>query len=206
MNPHRAISCTFKKQPAKKFRKSGWTVAPQTIVIGFRNLPESHYSPELGGRAFAKWRPTMKHQTLDQLKVVAGVDERYPNTLSRTERLIRWAERLESYPTRRLFTLHQTEHQSASVRDEMRGPDTAISIAFRDPVLRASGLANDTYGEAKRFFELTDRQLHDVICYCHYGETVSAATAARNVRAIVEPGLLARLRGTFIYVRAPLAG
>ena len=55
----------------------------------------------------------MKHQTPDQLRAVAEVDERYPNTLSRTERLIRWAERLESNPNRRLFTLHQTEYQSA---------------------------------------------------------------------------------------------
>ena len=143
----------------------------------------------------------MKHQTLDQLQAVAEVDERYPNTLSRTERLIRWAERLESNPNRRLFTLHQTEHQSASVRDEMRGNDTPISIAFRDPVLRASGMTNDTYGEAKRFFELTDGQLHDVICYCHFGATISAATAARNVRAIVAgtaPGILGRLRNTFM--------
>ena len=67
----------------------------------------------------------------------------------------------------------------------MRGDDTPISIAFRDPVLRASGMANDTFGEAKRFFELTDGQLHDVICYCHFGATLSASTAARNVRAII---------------------
>ena len=63
------------------------------------------------------WRPTMKHQTADQLRAVAEVDERYPNTLSRTERLIRWAERLESNPNRRLFTLHQTEYQSRRSHD-----------------------------------------------------------------------------------------
>ena len=45
--------------------------------------------------------------------------------------------------------------------DEMRGDDTPISLAFRNPVLRASGMTNDTYGEAKRFFELSDGQLHD---------------------------------------------
>ena len=72
----------------------------------------------------------MKHQTPDQLRAVAEVDERYPNTLSRTERLIRWAERLESNPNRRLFTLHQTEYQSVRIRDEMRGDDTPISSPF----------------------------------------------------------------------------
>lgn len=143
----------------------------------------------------------MKHQPLEQLKIVAEVDERYPRTLSRTQRLERWAELLETDPNRRLFTLHQTEYQAASLRADMRGDDTPISVAFKDPVLHAAGMKNDTYGEAKRFFELKDGQLHDVICYCHFGATVSAATAARNVRAIIagtEPGMFARLRDTFM--------
>lgn len=140
----------------------------------------------------------MKHQTLDQLQAVAEVGERYPNTLSRAERLERWAECLESNPARKLFTLHETEHQSTKVRDEMRGDHSPISVAFADPVLRASGMANDTYGEAKRFFELTDGQLHDIICYCHFGETLSAATAARNVRSMLAPGVFARFRDTFM--------
>ena len=143
----------------------------------------------------------MKHQTLDQLQAVAEVDERYPNTLSRIERLERWAECLEKNPRRRLYTLHQTEYQPAAVRDKMRGDDTPLSVAFRDPVLRAAGMKSDTFGEAKRFFELTDGQVHDIICYCHFGESVSAGTAARNVRVIIdgkEPGVFARLRDTFV--------
>jgi hypothetical protein len=140
----------------------------------------------------------MKHQTLDQLQAVAEVGERYPETLSRVERLQRWVKCLEADPARLLFTLRETEHQSTKFRDEMRCDDSPISVAFADSILRASGLANDTYGEAKRFFELTDGQLHDVICYCHYGETLKAATAARNVRSILAPGVLARFRDTFM--------
>lgn len=143
----------------------------------------------------------MKYQSLEQLKVVAEVDEGYPKAMSRTDRLQRWAECLERDPKRRLSTLHQTEYLSIAIREDMRGNDTPISVAFRDPVLRDAGMKNDTYGEAKRFFELTDGQLHDVICYCHFGETVSAATAARNVRAIVSghgPGMFARLRDTLV--------
>lgn len=142
----------------------------------------------------------MKHQTLDQLQAVAEVDERYPKELSRIERLERWVECLEKNPNRRLYTLYQTEHQAAGVRDEMRGDDTPISIAFRDPALRAAGMKSDTFGEAKRFFELTDGQVHDIVCYCHFGETLSAATAAQNVRAVIAgkgPGGFARLRDTF---------
>ena len=140
----------------------------------------------------------MKHQTLDQLQAGAEVGERYPDTLSRVERLERWAKCLEANPTKQLFTLHETEHRSTKARDDMRGENTPISVAFQDPVLRASGMANDTYGEAKRFFELTDGQLHDVICYCHFGETLKAAMAARNVRAIINPGVFTRFRDTFM--------
>ena len=59
-------------------------------------------------------------------------------------------------------------------------------------------MKNDTYGEAKRFFELTDWQVHDILCYCHYGSTVSADMAARGVRAAIAGrqgvGFLDRMR------------
>ena len=138
----------------------------------------------------------MKHQTPGELQAVATVGESYP-ILSRMERLERWAEGLEREPNRRLFTLFETENQTMKVRDGLRRDDTPISVALEDPVLRASGMANDTYGEAKRFFELTDPQLHRVLCYCHFGETVSASAAARAVRAIItgrEPGMFSIFR------------
>jgi hypothetical protein len=144
----------------------------------------------------------MKHQTLEQLQVVAEVDQGYSGqTMSRSERLERWAQLLERNPERRLSTLHQTEYQPDDARAIMRGDDTAISIAFHDLVLRGSGLKNDSYGEAKRFFELTDGQLHEVICYCHLGATVSAATAARHIRGVIagrQPGMFARMHDAFV--------
>jgi hypothetical protein len=144
----------------------------------------------------------MKHHALEQLQSVAEVDQDYPRrTMSRSERLERWAELLERNPDRRLATLHQTEYQPAGARAAMRSNGSPISVAFADPVLRAAGLENDSYGEAKRFFELTDRQLHKVICYCHFGATVNAATAARYIRAVPtknQPGLFARLHATFV--------
>jgi hypothetical protein len=57
-------------------------------------------------------------------------------------------------------------------------------------------MSNDTYGEAKRFFELTDWQLHDIVCHCHYGAEMTARIAARRVRALVggeDRGALSRL-------------
>ena len=144
----------------------------------------------------------MKHQTIEQLQIVAEVDQAYPRqAMSRSERLERWAELLERNPDRRLSTLHQTEYQPVRARGAMRGDGSPISVAFEDPVLRAAGLENDNYGEAKRFFELTDRQLHEIICYCHFGATVTAATAARHIRAVLagrQPGMFARLHEAFV--------
>jgi hypothetical protein len=144
----------------------------------------------------------MKHQAIEQLQGVAEVKQDLPRrTLSRKERLERWAELLERDPHRRLSTLHETEYQPARVRAAMRGDGSPISVAFEDPAFRTAGMENDSYGEARRFFELSDEQLHKVICYCHFGATVSASTAARHIRAMLvekQPGLFARLRQMFV--------
>ena len=139
----------------------------------------------------------MKQHTLEKLQVVAEIERGYwYHTMSRSQRLERWAQLLERNPGRLLNTLRGIEYQPENVRMVMRCNATAISVAFWDPVLRAVGLKDDTYGEAQRFFKLTDWQLHEVLCYCHLGETVSAAAAARTVRAILagrRPGLFARM-------------
>ena len=65
----------------------------------------------------------------------------------------------------------------------MRSEGSPISVAFEDPILRAEGLENDSYGAAKRFFELTDWQLHEIVCHCFVGASMRSARAARYVRA-----------------------
>lgn len=141
----------------------------------------------------------MKYYALDQLQSVAEVNQGYP-AMSRRERLERWAEVLERNPHRLLSTLHQTEHQLASARAAMRADNSPISVAYYDTALRAAGLAGDSYGDAQLFFDLSDRELHEVICYCHFGSTVSSAAAAHCVRSLLvekRPGLFARIRNIF---------
>lgn len=145
----------------------------------------------------------MKHQTLEKLQVVAEVNQDYPRQiLSRSERLERWAELLERNPEKRLRTLRETEYQPDGVRVLLREDGSPIWVAFQDQALREAGLKDDSYGEARRFFELTDGQLHEVICYCHLGETVSAAAVARHVRAVLtgkRPGMLSRMQEAFVW-------
>ena len=98
----------------------------------------------------------MKHQTLDQLHAIAEVQsEPTRPALTRRQRLQRWVDLLERQPDRCLRALTGTEYQPASVRDTMRVAGSPITVAFEDPILRAEGLKDDTYGEAKRFFEMT---------------------------------------------------
>jgi hypothetical protein len=144
----------------------------------------------------------MKHHELTQLLTLAKVGRDYPGqVLSREKRLLRWTELLEGNPERLLDTLPETEFKPASVRAAMRCDNSAISVAFDDPLLRAAGLENDTYGEAKRFFELSDGQLHRIVCYCHFGMTVSAERTARYIRTkhVDKP------EGFFVRLRALLA-
>jgi hypothetical protein len=144
----------------------------------------------------------MKHVVPEELNVLVRADPDYPRyALARTERLERWIELLERNPKRRLSPFYQTEFQAAGTRDAMRAEDSALAVAFEDPYLRASGLANDSYGEAKRFFEITDRQLHRMVCYCHVGAGISAGTTARYVRRLLPP----KQTGRFGWLRNFLA-
>jgi len=125
----------------------------------------------------------MKHQTLNQLQNIAEVEplSTYP-IMTRQQRIERWAELLAEHPERRLGALTGTEHLKREARDTVRCEGSPITVAFEDPVLRALGLKDDTYGEAKRFFELTDWQLHDVVCSCHFGTTMRGQWAAARLR------------------------
>ena len=76
----------------------------------------------------------------------------------------------------------------------MRADDSPISVAFEDAVLRAEGLSDDTYGEATRFFDLSNRELHNIVCYCHLGRTMTAETAALRVSSIAKSGSAPRDR------------
>jgi hypothetical protein len=144
----------------------------------------------------------VKHQTVDQLHAVADVHaEATYLVATRGERLERWAQLLEQNPNRCLGALTGTEYQSVEIRERMRSAGSPITVAFEDPIFRALGLKEDTYGEAKRFFELTDWQLHDIVCHCHVGATMPARWAASRVRAAMSGryGFFAWLRGAFLH-------
>ncbi|TPL94278.1 hypothetical protein FJ960_28135 [Mesorhizobium sp. B2-3-11] len=137
----------------------------------------------------------MKHQTLAELHGVAEVEASFPG-MTRRQRLEHWAMLLERNPERCLAAFPGTEYMTLDVRDKTQSLGSALSIAFADPTLPTEGLKNDTYGEAKRFFELTDWQLHAIVCHCHVGGTMKAGWAAVQVRSAInkEGKLFSKLR------------
>jgi hypothetical protein len=121
-------------------------------------------------------------RTVDQ--IVGAAEITRPDRMSRADRLERWAVALERCKEGRLRTLYETEFMAPDVRRAMREDRSPLSVAFADPVLRSAGLKDDTFGEAARFFELSDWELHSVLCYCHFGDEVAAGDCAARVRAV----------------------
>ena len=122
----------------------------------------------------------MEHRTSAELEGFAEVI--CPEKLSKKELLERWALALEKRKGTRLRTLRETEYKPAKERSALQQENSPLTVAFDDPVLRSAGLASDRFGEVARFFGLSHWQLHDVVCNCHFGETVAAEVVAARVR------------------------
>ena len=124
----------------------------------------------------------MRHIPIGQFNDAAIVREATFFTVH--ARLARWAELLEAIGNRPLVTLMGTEFMARSKRAKLRADGSPISVAFADPLLRFSGLRGDTYGDAKDFFRLSDRQLHRMLCGCHLGVVTSGTLAAGQIRVV----------------------
>ncbi len=147
----------------------------------------------------------MEYKSVEQVAEVARVKFEAPppapTPLTQVERLKRWAEILERDPGRRLGTFFETEFQSPLAREALRAPNSPVTVAHADRQLRDDGLSSDRYGDARRYFGLSDHQMHHVLCYCHHGSTVSAGTAAKALRGVLKvyehPGIFSRMRSFF---------
>jgi hypothetical protein len=127
----------------------------------------------------------MEHRTSAELEGFAEVIS--PQKLSKTELLERWALVLEKRKGARLRTLREIEYRPVKEQSALREENSPLTVAFEDPVLRSAGLRNDTLGEGARFFGLSPAQLHEMVCYCHFGETVATEVVAARVRRLLGP-------------------
>ena len=135
----------------------------------------------------------MEYRTFDQLRRVADVHAAERRSLSRRERLERWADVLARERSRRLRSLGEIEFKTKDERGVMRADGSPLTVAFHDPVLRAEGLASDRLGDAISFFELTEGQAHRLLCSCMNGWSMLAGTTARRVYRIANPNIRLRV-------------
>ncbi len=114
-------------------------------------------------------------------------------TMSRYERLERWAEVLERSPTAVLTPFRDVELLPPADRPELQTVNSPLSAAYMDPVLRSAGLGSDRYGDGAEFFGLSRLQVHRVLCSCGYFGSMQSTEVARRIRAIAARERLRRL-------------
>ena len=125
----------------------------------------------------------MEHRTLDEIRRTAltAPFETPTTRMTRRERLERWAIVLERHGGP-LMPLMRVEYLPEHARRMLRGDDTPLTLAYKDPVLKAEGLKSDRLGDGMAFFELTDQEAHHLLCDCHYCGTMSGENVAARVR------------------------
>src|SRR4051794_7947571 len=121
----------------------------------------------------------MEHKSVEQLQDLADVSPQAALLTTRRARLERWADLLEQDPGRTFATLPEVDLLPRSRRMALRVDGSPVALAFADPLLRASGLGGDTYGDARTFFGLREGQAHRLLCSCVNGRHIRAAQAAK---------------------------
>jgi hypothetical protein len=140
----------------------------------------------------------MKHQSPEQLREAAAVVAAHPiTTMTRRERLSRWADLLDQHGGP-IEALYRIEYLPEAERRAYQGGDTTpIALAYRDPVMRADGLAGSTLGDAMDYFEMSDEDAHRLLCDCHYMGSLTGHNLAARLRRYAAGGVLAWAESIF---------
>jgi hypothetical protein len=108
-------------------------------------------------------------------------------SMSRTERLERWALSLDRCEEGRLTPFREVEYLAGVSRAGLRQENSPLAVAFADPLLRRAGLDSDRYGDGARFFELSRAEAHEILCSCGYTGTMWAGEVAHRIRQLGAP-------------------
>lgn len=128
----------------------------------------------------------LSHAEVEALNKASPVKE-----MTRVEKLTRWAELLRKCG-HAIYLGDRIEYLSPEARDATEWMCSPMSVAAADPVLTDAGLKNGTIGEAKRFFEITDEDVHAFSCNC--GGHQTGANMASRIDAIAKgPGIVNKI-------------
>lgn len=124
----------------------------------------------------------MKHQSPQEIAATASTYTTPDQPrMSHRERLDRWAALLENHGGS-LNALRQIEYLAPDERRAYRAPNTPLTIAYNDKVLREEGLKSDGLGDAMAFFDMSDADAHRLLCDCRYLGRMTGRAVARNLR------------------------
>jgi hypothetical protein len=108
--------------------------------------------------------------------------------MTRSERLVRWAELIRSsrWPTLKIFHLVEkwnAENLSTPFYMFYLGPDNAFAIAMGDKVFNVQGLPEmGSVWDVMTFFSLSLKELHTFSCNC--GGEITKATMANRIEKL----------------------
>jgi hypothetical protein len=139
----------------------------------------------------------MEYQTLDAIHSKAAVLDVPPSLSSKKALLLRWADLLAVDPDAAAGLVHGFEfgrERSAILKEEWHDNSRSpFHVAYADAGLRAKGFVRGTYQEAISFFNLTNREVHYLLCDCHYAAGATRGDVARHVRRVAGRRLLVTL-------------
>ena len=149
----------------------------------------------------------MEQKCPHELRRLAQISTLPPPPLTRRERLLRWAALLDQEPERQINLVRELEFAEPKAQAGMRENNSALSIAYADPLFRSMGLKSDQVGDGREFFELNESQTHRLLCSCMHGLSMKAGKAARVIRSIANPLPTMITRGlvTATFFAAPVA-
>lgn len=134
------------------------------------------------------------NQTLTTAEIEALAIPLPAPAMTKKEKLLRFAEIIRKAYTpegrdRAFVIFHGLEYVEERRLAEYHHPHSAFTAAGMDPVLQRAGLKKDAIGgydvsalEAKRFFELSQKELHEFSCDC--GGVISNLEMADRIERI----------------------
>jgi hypothetical protein len=121
--------------------------------------------------------------------------ERSRPTVRKTVRQVRLehlADILEEHDST-IPLLTRIEYAPWHERPYLREDRSPLSLAFQDEGFRRQGLSGDRLGDIMDFFELTEREAHHLLCYCHYASSVTSMMVAERARELASKRTLRQM-------------
>lgn len=105
-------------------------------------------------------------------------------TMTRREKLLRWASLVREW-TAQIGLYHGLEYRSKEWLNGAGIGGSAFAVATSDPILTDAGYKPTSVGDAMKFFELSQSDLHEFSCDC--GGSINNKNMADRIEKLAGP-------------------